>query len=109
MNQKPSDGTTKQKDKLRYFAITSLVIGILMLVTTLVEFWILLAIAWTMMPGPDIPIFFFYIHIFVIFVGLVCGIIGVNSNKERIAIAGVTICTLLLLLHVYSFVKYITY
>ena len=109
MSQNISDDSKRLKRRGPGLAITSLIIGILMLLSTLVTFYKELEHAWTMAGGTAIPVVFYYVITLVVLVGLISGILGLNSNKKGMAITGIILCSLLFLLHIYSFVSYIQY
>ena len=109
MSQSLPDDSKITRKRGPGFSIASLVIGILMWVSTLVTFYKEWEHAWTMTGGTAIPVIFYYVITLVVLVGLIFGVIGLKSNKKGIAIAGLTLCSLLFVLHVFSFATYISY
>jgi MFS family permease len=85
------------KKRFRRFAITSLIIGISMIVVMLIMFAMEYAYAWTMPSSPALffPAWLYLSVLCVTFAGLICGIIGLKSNRKRMAIAGITLCFLI--------------
>ena len=95
------------KGRFQGFAIASLAIGILMIVIMLAMSVMEYALFWTMAGGPYLPAWLYLSVLCVIFAGLICGIIGLKSNRKRIAIAGITICSLMSI--PYIFMTYLTF
>ncbi len=102
MNQNNINSDRKQKGRFRGLAVTSLVIGIFMTVTTLFVWYVAFQIFWGSGRGAE-DIGFIYADIgFVInFVGLLSGIIGLWSNKKKMAIVGIILCSLVYISIIY--------
>ena len=104
MNQKLSSEGEKQK-RLQILAIVSLIIGILMIIATLVIFYIaLLYVGMSTSPIPDITP---YIIILILFGGVFSGIIGLRSNRKKYAITGIILSSLLLILYLFMVINYV--
>ena len=101
MNQNQSANNRKQKNSFRGFTITSMVIGILMIVVMLAMFMMEYAYSWTMMGGPYFPAWLYLSVLCITFAGLICGIVGLKSNRKRIAIGGIIICFLISIPYIY--------
>jgi hypothetical protein len=102
LNQNNINSDRKQKGRFRGLAVTSLVIGIFMTVTTLFVWYVAFQIFWGSGRGAE-DIGFIYADIgFVInFVGLLSGIIGLWSNKKKMAIVGIILCSLVYISIIY--------
>lgn len=104
MNQNISKEGKTPKDSFQRFTITSLIIGISMIVVIVATFVIEFAYSWTMSRGTFFPVFYYLSVLCINFAGIILGIMGLRSNKKRMAIAGVTLCSLL-----FAFFLCITY
>jgi hypothetical protein len=93
LNQNIPDNSKKPKSSFKGFAITSLVIGILVVVTTFVAFLLEWGYMWSM-SGSLLPEGFYYFITLVSFVGFICGVIGLWSIKRKRAIIGIILCSL---------------
>ena len=95
MNQNNINSEKKQKGRFRGFAATSLAIGIFMIVVTLFFWYVAFQIFWGSRSGAD---WFGFIYpdlgFIVNFVGLLFGIMGIWSNKKKMAIWGIILCSL---------------
>jgi uncharacterized membrane protein YidH (DUF202 family) len=101
LNQNQSAEYREQRRNFQGFAITSLVIGISMIVVMLAMFAMEYALFWTMMGGPYLPAWL-YISVFCVNVtGFILGIIGLKSDKRNMAITGITLCSLILTPYIY--------
>jgi len=61
---------------------------------------------WTMVGKPYFPALLYLSVLCVTFAGFILGIIGLKSNRRRMAIAGITICSLISI--PYIFMTYLT-
>jgi len=107
MNQNISKEGKTPKDSFQGFAITSLVIGISMIVVMLAMLVVEYAAFWTMVGRPYFPTWLYLSVLCATFAGLICGIIGLKSNRKRMAIAGITICSIISI--PYIFMTYLTF
>jgi uncharacterized membrane protein YidH (DUF202 family) len=101
LNQNQSAEYREQKRNFQRFAITSLVIGISMIVVMLAMLLMECAYAWTMMGGFYFPAWLYLSVLCVNFVGFISGIIGLKSNRKVMAIAGITLCSLIFIPYIY--------
>ena len=101
MNQNIPNKEKTPKDSSQGFAITSLVIGVSIIVVMLAMAMVEYAAFWTMVGRPYFPAWLYLSVLCVIFAGLICGIIGLKSNRKRMAIAGITICSLISIPYIY--------
>jgi hypothetical protein len=101
MNQNISKKDKTSKNRFQRFAITSLVIGISMIVVMLATFVIESAYAWTMSRGTFFPVLYYLFIFCVNSAGFISGIIGLKSDKKNMAITGITLCSLIFLPCIY--------
>jgi hypothetical protein len=94
MNRKLSDDRPKRENRFRGLAVTSLVIGILMVVLIPAMSVIDYAHAWTMTGKSTFPAWLFPFVTCVGLAGFISGIIGLKSSKKGMAVAGVILCSL---------------
>jgi len=64
---------------------------VVVMLATFVEY----AYSWTMSGGPYLPVWVYLSVLCVNFVGFISGIMGLKSNRKRMAIAGITLCLLI--------------
>jgi len=103
MTQNISDKSNKTKSSSNSFAIASLVIGILTIIIKLSKLEELSPNDLPALPGGAhwASLDSFYIFLMCVsFVGLICGIIGLWSNKKIMAIAGTILCSLAFVLYI---------
>jgi cation transport ATPase len=101
LNQNQSAEYRKQKHSFQRFAITSLVIGISMIVVMLAMFAMEYAYFWTMMGGPYFPGWLYFFVFCINCAGFISGIIGLKSGKKNMAITGITLCSLIFIPYIY--------
>ena len=91
-----ANDAVNQNKNYQGFAITSLVIGIIMAGITLFFVFITLLTMWTMsQSSPSTAEMLFYrVGFFINYVGFVSGIIGLKSRRRRMALAGIVLCAL---------------
>jgi len=93
----------KQNKLFQGFAITSLVIGVVMAGITLFRLCIAIITMWAMVEsfGPSTAEI---IGFFVTFFGFVSGIIGLKSRIKKIALTGIILCALLIAFFILPFI-----
>jgi len=101
MNQNISNKEKTPKYSFQGFAITSLVIGILMVVVMLATFVIEFAYSWTMSRGTYFPVLYYLFVFCVNAAGFIFGMIGLKSDKKNMAITGITLCSLIFIPCIY--------
>jgi Na+/proline symporter len=84
------------KSNPRGKAIASLVLGIIGLISSIFALYF---------PMAGVSMIILFGSVFIVFLGLILGIIGLRSNKKRLAILGMTLCiiTLVLILNAFGF------
>jgi hypothetical protein len=103
LKQTVPDKEMKHNKIFQGFAITSLVIGVVMAGIMLLRLVWAIITMWTMVQsfGPSAAEI---IGFFVIILGFVSGFIGLKSHLKKIAITGIILCALLITVHILPFI-----
>jgi hypothetical protein len=88
MDRKLSSEGAKH-NRFQNLAIASYIIGILIVISSVIIFWLEYRYAWTMTGKKLIPLFVYFILSLIIISGVVSGVIGLWSNEKKRAIQGI--------------------
>jgi hypothetical protein len=98
------------KNKSKWFAISSLIIGILITLVTPVFLFLFLASIYDydVSPVSDIPPSFYLFCILLLLAGIIPGIFGLQSRLKVVAIVGIILTSMifLMLLAVFMFITF---
>jgi len=101
MSQSLPDDSKISRRRGPGFSITSLVIGILLIVVVPAMLGIEVMNFWTMTGVVFSPILYLF-SICINLAGLIFGIIGLKSSKKGMAITGITLCSLVFISYIFA-------